>query len=229
MRRLATMLALAVLGALLGGCAQSVDTLMSWSSGMDCKLERLERTQVNQPACYPKDYKVAEAPLYCYRTIGRVECYGQPDSFADNRAPLHPAALPVNTLALRDMPPGMVPGGPALRPDLALANPDAREGAAEAVRRETAALQAKLDAERAAVAIPVAPTLSEPLVEPPKAEPPKAPPKRTARRSSTGAPTPITRPPTRTSRPAAPQSGAEATRPMTDAEGAALADRQNQQ
>jgi hypothetical protein len=227
MRRLAAILAATAFGALLGGCSQSVDTLMSWSAGMDCKLERKDR---NQPPCYPKDYRVAEAPLYCYKTIGGVECYGQPDRYADARAPLHPAALPVNTLALRDMPPGMVPGGPAAKPELTLANPDGRDGAAEAVRRETAALQAKIDAESTAIAVPIAPTLSEPLVEPPKAEPAKKPPpRRTARRSSTGAPTPITRPPTGAARLAAPPSDADSARPMTDAEGAALADRQNRQ
>lgn len=226
MGRLITGLIAVALGAAVMGCAPTIDKTAGWLADMDCKLDRLDR---GQPMCYPK-VAVAEAPLYCYKTIGGVECYSQPDRFVDNRAPVNPAPLPVNSLGAKDMPPGTVPGGRPAPLDLALANPEGRDGAKDAVRREIALLNAKIEAERLAVAVPMAPTLSEPLVEPPKVEPTKKPPaKRTARGSSTGRPTPITRPAApRAPRPAVPQAGADAARPMTDAEGAALADRQRQ-
>jgi len=224
MGRLIALLLVALLAQGMVGCAPTIDKVMGWSTGDDCKLDRIDRGQ----AMCVKKTELAVAPLYCYKTIGGMECYAQPDRFADNRAPVSPPALPANTLAARDMPAGTVPGSRPVVPDLALANPDGRDGAQDAVRRETAALNARLEAERIAVAVPLPPTLSEPLIEPPKVEEKKAPPKRpTVRRSAgTGRPTPITRPGTPAARPASP--GTESARPMTDAEGAALADRQRQ-
>lgn len=210
----------------LMGCGQTIEKIGGWTSGHDCKFDRVER---GQKMCLHKtDY--VEAPIYCYKTIGGAECYAQPDRFADNRAPIHPASLPMNTLAARNMPPGTVPGSRDILPELALVNPEGREGAEAAVKREIAAINAKIDAERLAVAVPMAPTLSEPLIEPPKVEDKKAPPKRPAARraASTGRPTSITTRPARPAGQPGDQPATENARPMTDAEGAAQADRQRQ-
>lgn len=223
MRRFMTILAAAMLGIGLSACGQTIDHALSAVEDMDCKMARADR---GLPICLPKNAAaVAEAeikPVYCYKTIGGMECYGQPDRHADARAPIQPPTLPVNTLAERDLPPAY---GPTVPASLALANPDAREGAMEGMRRELAALQAKADAERAALTTSLAPAVAEPLAEPAKVvqPPPSKPPVKRQVRRTTSKPTPITRRPA--AQPAAPVVPA---RPMTDAEGAALADQQRQ-
>ena len=41
------------------------------------------------PLCRSEDYgKVVERPLYCYRTLGRVNCYERPDPYNMGQTPV---------------------------------------------------------------------------------------------------------------------------------------------
>ena len=76
-------------GALLGANVASVavfgrgvgDIFISAASGRDCSIVRLEQ---GKPYCAP-----VEAPpgpqMFCSRSLGRVECWANPEAFGDNR------------------------------------------------------------------------------------------------------------------------------------------------
>ncbi|MGE0256133.1 MAG: hypothetical protein AB7N54_06965 [Alphaproteobacteria bacterium] len=51
------------------------DRLMSWTTDRDCNMEAF---RAGQPWCRPKATAVEETPV-CYRSIGRVTCYTEPN------------------------------------------------------------------------------------------------------------------------------------------------------
>lgn len=54
------------------------DHIVSWTSGKDCSSVRV---QLGQYYCKEDEPKDPPKP-YCYRTMGRVDCYATPDPYA---------------------------------------------------------------------------------------------------------------------------------------------------
>lgn len=57
------------------------DHVASWVTGLDCSLRQAADTR---QYCRDPETKVAAAPLYCYRTIGKISCYNEPDPHASD-------------------------------------------------------------------------------------------------------------------------------------------------
>ena len=57
------------------------DNMAEIATGLDCSYVR--HLDDKGPVCRSHDYgKVIEKPIYCYRTLGKVDCYDYPDPFA---------------------------------------------------------------------------------------------------------------------------------------------------
>ena len=54
-----------------------LDIGVSAVTGRDCSIVRLDR---QQPYCAPRD-RLPDAPPFCTRTLGRVECWADPERF----------------------------------------------------------------------------------------------------------------------------------------------------
>ena len=50
-------------------------------TGLDCNTIR--QTRDKGPLCRAPEQRVIERPVYCYRTLGDMNCYEQPDPFGD--------------------------------------------------------------------------------------------------------------------------------------------------
>jgi len=50
-------------------------------TGLDCNSIRQSRDK--GPLCRAPEQRVIERPVYCYRTLGDMNCYEQPDPFGD--------------------------------------------------------------------------------------------------------------------------------------------------
>ncbi|MDW3207137.1 MAG: hypothetical protein R8L07_16480 [Alphaproteobacteria bacterium] len=55
------------------------DLIASAVTGMDCDTIRKSRDK--GPLCRPEKEEVIEAPLYCYRTLGTVNCFERPNPY----------------------------------------------------------------------------------------------------------------------------------------------------
>lgn len=50
-------------------------------TGLDCNSIRQSRDK--GPLCRAPEQRVIERPVYCYRTLGDMNCYERPDPFGD--------------------------------------------------------------------------------------------------------------------------------------------------
>jgi len=80
--------AVLLVASLLGGCTASMalvdDAMSEVNGGGNCSFSRLLR---GQTACEPPTETVAEAnekKVYCYQTLGGVDCYEKQDPFASS-------------------------------------------------------------------------------------------------------------------------------------------------
>ena len=77
-------LALVGLAALVSGCenvmVNMADNVLSSATGRECSVSRLFREVV---LCRPEAPEVAarEPTLFCYRTLGTVDCYAEVDPY----------------------------------------------------------------------------------------------------------------------------------------------------
>lgn len=55
------------------------DLLASAVTGLDCDTIRKSRDK--GPLCRPEQEEVIEAPVYCYRTLGTINCFDRPDPY----------------------------------------------------------------------------------------------------------------------------------------------------
>ena len=55
------------------------DILASAVTGQDCDTIRKSRDK--GPLCRPPQEEVIEAPVYCYRTLGKIDCFRSPDPY----------------------------------------------------------------------------------------------------------------------------------------------------
>ncbi|WP_421877563.1 hypothetical protein [Pacificispira sp.] len=55
------------------------DLIASAVTGLDCDTIRKSRDK--GPLCRPEKEEVIEAPLYCYRTLGTVNCFERPNPY----------------------------------------------------------------------------------------------------------------------------------------------------
>lgn len=56
------------------------DYIAEGMTGKDCSY--IQAQEDGGPLCRSADYgKVIEKPIYCYRTLGAVECYNEPDPY----------------------------------------------------------------------------------------------------------------------------------------------------
>ena len=55
------------------------DHLAEAITGLDCSTVRMINDQ--GPLCRREEPIVIEPPLYCYRTLGSIDCYREPDPF----------------------------------------------------------------------------------------------------------------------------------------------------
>jgi len=55
------------------------DHLAEAITGLDCSTVRMIND--NGPLCRRENPIVIEPPLYCYRTLGSIDCYREPDPF----------------------------------------------------------------------------------------------------------------------------------------------------
>jgi len=59
-----------------------IDHVASWVTGLDCSTH--QQVNTHHYCSDPSPPKVAEAPLYCYRTLANVTCYKEPDPTASS-------------------------------------------------------------------------------------------------------------------------------------------------
>jgi len=59
------------------------DHLASYMTGLDC--DTIRASQDNGPHCRPHHQEVIEPPVYCYRTLGNVDCFRSPDPYGYNQ------------------------------------------------------------------------------------------------------------------------------------------------
>lgn len=63
------------------------DYIVEAYTGEDCSYIR--QLEDGGPLCRSADYgKVVEQPLYCYSTLGNVQCYTKPDPFGNGQTPV---------------------------------------------------------------------------------------------------------------------------------------------
>ena len=56
------------------------DNIAEIATGLDCSYVR--HLDDKGPVCRSQDYGVViEKPIYCYKTLGKVDCYDYPDPF----------------------------------------------------------------------------------------------------------------------------------------------------
>ena len=60
------------------------DYLAEWATGMDCNYIR--KLDDNGPYCRSPKEELIERPRYCYRELGRVTCYKNPNPHASSAA-----------------------------------------------------------------------------------------------------------------------------------------------
>ncbi|MBM3569646.1 MAG: hypothetical protein FJX46_12945, partial [Alphaproteobacteria bacterium] len=210
MNRIAPLLA-ALAALALQACTNTANRTLSAITDQDCDVDRLITPH---KVCRPVQ-NVVQRPLYCYKTIGVMNCYATPDPFIDPLSPVQVASLPVNT----------IPAGSYGSNGPSVANPEARvaaqlaalqaaeieaqrqmalekarQDALEAIEREVKAREAALaerlrreQAERDAANAPPPPPAPVTVVPTQPEEAKKPPPRRPARRTtSTNRPRPLT-------------------------------------
>ena len=63
------------------------DYLAEFASGKECRS--LVAMRDGGPLCRDSfDPKIYEKPIYCYRTIGTITCYSEPDPYKTNAEPV---------------------------------------------------------------------------------------------------------------------------------------------
>lgn len=55
------------------------DLIASAMTGMDCDTIRKSRDK--GPLCRPEEEAVIERPIFCYRTLGTINCFDRPDPY----------------------------------------------------------------------------------------------------------------------------------------------------
>ena len=81
MRKIGTIAALLVSASLLGGCGVAavtmIDETMSSFTGKECRVRHV--FQDDKAICY-EAVGLPEGPrVYCYRTLGGIDCYREPN------------------------------------------------------------------------------------------------------------------------------------------------------
>lgn len=55
------------------------DLIASAVTGLDCDTIRKSRDK--GPLCRPQEQDVIERPIFCYRTLGTINCFDRPDPY----------------------------------------------------------------------------------------------------------------------------------------------------
>lgn len=55
------------------------DLIASAVTGLDCDTIRKSRDK--GPLCRPEQAEVIEKPVFCYRTLGTINCFAEPDPY----------------------------------------------------------------------------------------------------------------------------------------------------
>ncbi|MEQ8443205.1 MAG: hypothetical protein RIM33_13760 [Alphaproteobacteria bacterium] len=55
------------------------DHLASYMTGLDCDTIRASRD--GGPQCRPPNEEIIDPPVYCYRTLGKIDCFRSPDPY----------------------------------------------------------------------------------------------------------------------------------------------------
>ena len=55
------------------------DLIASAITGLDCDTVRKSRDK--GPLCRPEKQEIIEKPVYCYRTLGEINCFNEPDPY----------------------------------------------------------------------------------------------------------------------------------------------------
>lgn len=65
------------------------DYVAEWASGKECRT--LAAMKDGGPLCRKsfEPPKVYEKPVYCYRTLGRITCYDEPDPYGTSTQRVH--------------------------------------------------------------------------------------------------------------------------------------------
>ena len=59
------------------------DHLASYITGLDC--DTIRASQDKGPHCRPPHEEIIEPPVYCYRTLGTIDCFRSPDPYGYNQ------------------------------------------------------------------------------------------------------------------------------------------------
>ncbi|MEQ9487549.1 MAG: hypothetical protein RIM72_01000 [Alphaproteobacteria bacterium] len=59
------------------------DHIADYITGQDCNSVRQSRD--GGPLCRPYEMGVIEEPRYCYKSLGTITCYTEPDPYRDGR------------------------------------------------------------------------------------------------------------------------------------------------
>ncbi len=59
------------------------DHIADYFTGQDCNSVR--QSQDGGPLCRPYEMGVIEEPRYCYKSLGSITCYTEPDPYRDGR------------------------------------------------------------------------------------------------------------------------------------------------
>ena len=63
------------------------DYIAEMYTGQDCS--QIRKIDDGGPLCRSADYgKVVEQPIYCYSTLGNVNCYTRPDPYGTGQTPV---------------------------------------------------------------------------------------------------------------------------------------------
>jgi hypothetical protein len=55
------------------------DLIAEAVTGLDCNTIRKQKDK--GPLCRPARQEVIEAPVYCYKTLGRIDCFDRPNPY----------------------------------------------------------------------------------------------------------------------------------------------------
>lgn len=72
----------ATIGTIISEDKLPTDYVAEWATGMDCNTIR--RTRDKGPLCRAPKEELIERPRYCYRELGGVTCYRNPNPHASS-------------------------------------------------------------------------------------------------------------------------------------------------
>ena len=149
-----TLILAPIMALVLAACGSIADTTASRSTGLDCTLADLlgEKTAARLLAqeieCKSKAAPKYPAKVYCYRTLGGVDCYRQPNP--DGGRALRPDGVAATGTEAETVPNRPAAGEAVARPKPVVATRPAKKPKADKVMKPADKGAAKQDAKTAA-------------------------------------------------------------------------------